>query len=537
MQVARTRSARFDGSLVVILGFVLLELALAYPGAVIEADSVRVGYGIINGFTTKLYFAARDLYGRSFSYGYYALFWALYSRLFAGFESLGAVMNALNLISTAGALWAFHRWVKALFGNSIALASLVLMAATPVVFELGGYGHPEGPAFLALNLAILSLVRGAQGGPRTLLHHLAVAAWGFAAAALRADVLLAYPALPFLAGAAAPPGKRRRAFVLAGVLVGIAIGAFFAAQSWVVAVTPARMMPVPDSPLTGKVGMVGILIEYWRVGTSIGALTKGLAVWLTGLGPVVLGLGFLAVLASLWRADRRFGLAALVMILPSAVFWITNPTPSRHLLLTFLALVPAAVLWLKAVAGRRFALAVLVVLGLNLLSMDAIAPILVRNYHWYFVNLLPRRVNLWVPMGNPITARIWARRQLELELDETRQLADTSEPKVFVCGAWVSMRLVHELYARGDYQVEYEWRHESFLYHITTPKTEYLIYDYGGPPSVSSKQLLERVAAAGDYRDFAIAIAPSDQPIDEPARVPAGYRELPIVLPAGINRE
>ncbi|HWN82256.1 MAG TPA: hypothetical protein VNM87_09190 [Candidatus Udaeobacter sp.] len=530
-------SLRFDASpLLVILGFVLLEIALAYPGAVVEADSVRVGYGIINGIITKLYFAARDLYGRSFSYGYYALFWGLYPRLFNGFESLGAVMNGLNLISTAGALWVFHRWVKALFGGPVALASLLLISATPVVFELGGYGHPEGPAFLALNLAILALVRGAQGGPRAI-HHLAVVGWGFAAAALRADVLLAFPALPFLAAAAAPSGRRGRAFVWASILVGLAIGAFFAAQSWVVAMTPARIMPVPNSPFTGKVGMTDILIEYWRLGTSLGALTKGLAVWLTGLGPVLFVLGWIAILAALRGRQRLYALTALAMILPSAIFWLSNPTPSRHLLLTFLALVPAAALWLQAVTRRPYARTVLLVLALNLVAMDAIYPILVRNYHFYFVNLLPRRVNLWVPMGNPITARIWARKQVALELDQMRQLANTTEPRVLVCGAWVSMRLVHELYARGDYQVDYLWKHDSFLYHITTPRTEYLIYDYGGPPALSSKELLERVAAAGDYRDYAIAIAPSDQPVDGPAVVPPGYRELPIALPAGISRD
>jgi hypothetical protein len=234
---------------------------------------------------------------------------------------------------------------------------------------------------------------------------------------------------------------------------------------------------------------------------------------------------------------QSFGLAALALILPGATFWLTNPTPSRHLLLTFLGLVPAAVLWLRSVAARRFGLAVALTLALNLVAMDAIAPIVIKSYRFFFVNLLPRRVNLWVPLGNPVTARLWARRQLALELDETRQLADTPEPRVFVCGGWVSMRLVHELYIRGDYQVEHMWRHGGFLYHITTPKTEYMIYDYGGPPSISSREMLERVAAAGDYRDFAIAIAPSDQPVEDPARVPAGYRELPIVLPAEINRE
>jgi hypothetical protein len=319
-------------------------------------------------------------------------------------------------------------------------------------------------------------------------------------------------------------------------VAGVAAAAFFTAQARVLALAPPRSFPVPGGGFSGKVNMQAMLIEYWHVGTSIHALAKGIAVWLTGLGPVLLMLGCLGVL---WLLLRRqsFGLAAAALILPSAIFWLTNPTPSRHLLLTFLGLVPAAVLWLRSVAGRRFGLAVALTLALNLVAMDAIAPIVIKSYRFFFVSLLPRRVNLWVPMGNPITARIWARRQVDLELDETRQLADTSEPRVLVCGGWVSMRLVHELYARGDYQVDYVWKHDSFLYHITTPKTEYLIYDYGGPPVVSSKELLERIAAAGDYRDFAIAIAPSDQPVNEPATVPAGYRELPIVLPAGINRE
>jgi len=45
------------------------------------------------------------------------------------------------------------------------------------------------------------------------------------------------------------------------------------------------------------------------------------------------------------------------------------------------------------------------------------------------------------------------------------------------------------------------------------------------------------VAEAGAYRDFAIAIVPSDQPVEGPATVPAGYRELPIALPTWLTRE
>jgi len=426
-----------------------------------------------------------------------------------------------------------------LWGGRTALAALIFVAATPVVFELGGYGHPEGPAFLALNLGIWSLIRAVRPEARNPALGLVAATFLlWAGATLRADVLLAFPALPFLGAAGGEPGRRRRAFAIGLLTTGAAAAAFFAVQTAVLALAPPRTLPVPGETFTGTLGMAPMLIEYWKGATSVRALAKGLAVWITGLGPVLLALGALGVSALFRKGNPSLGLAALAFILPSALFWLPNPTPSRHLLLTFLGLVPAAADWLQArFSGRRFGLAVVIVLGLNLVAMDLIRPFIIRNYQFAFVSLLPQRVNLWVPMGNPIAARVWARRQVELELDETRQLLETGEPRVFVFGGWVALRLIHELYARGDYQVAHEWRHDGFMVHVTTPKTEYVIYDYGGPPSLPPAELMERIAKAGDYRDFALAIVPSDQPVVGAASVPAGYRELPITLPAWLRRE
>ncbi len=549
-RIGRQRKFGLDHGLLVVAGFILLELLFAYPPAVVEPDSVRTGHGIINGIETDKGFRARDLYGRAFSFGYYALFFALYPRFFADYGPLPWVMNGLNLVTTAGALFAIHRWTRLLWGAPVALAIVLLMALTPVIFELGGYGHPEGPAFLALNLAILTFLHAIRPGARRPGLGLATAALAaFAGAALRADMLLAFPFLPFLAPLAAGAGKRWRAFGHGLLVVIVAAGAFFAAQQVVVSMAPPRIAPMevggnPDV----QPGIWALLAEYWKYGTSVHALAKGIAVWATGLGPVLLllGLAGLLGLVALWRRARRGGAsardedlgsavgfvpAALAVILPGAIFWLPNPTPSRHLLLTFLGLVPAAVLWLRVlVPSRRFGVVIALVLAGNLAAMNAIVPAVLGNYQFYFTTLLPRRVSLWVPVGDPITARLWARRQVRLELAEAEQMANTREPKLLVVAGFTAVRLVHELYATGDYAVDYEWHHGVFLYKVTMPKTEYVIYDYGGPPALAPEEFMRRVVEAGEYRDFAVAIVPTDTPIKGAATVPPGYRPFAFDL-------
>jgi hypothetical protein len=549
-RMERQNKFGLDPGLLVAAGFILLEMLFAYPPAGVEPDSVRVGRGIINGIESGEGLGVRDLYGRAFSFGYYALFFALYPRFFADYGALPAVMNAVNLVATAGALVAIHRWTRLLWGGAVALAIVILMALTPVLFELGGYAHPEGPAFLALNLAILALLHAVRPGARKpLLGLVAATAAAFSGAALRADILLGFPFLLLLAPLAAGPGRGRRAFGLGLLVVIVATGAFFVTQEAVARMTPARIAPIPTRGTSVQPGMGALLLEYWRHSTSVKGLAKGTAVWATGLGPVLLLLGFAGLfgLGALWRRSQKgtgphaerhrslasFVPAALAAIVPGAIFWLPNPIPSRHLLLTFLGLVPAAVLWLRTrVPERRFPIVMALVLAANLVAMNAIVPIVVKNYRFTFTSLLPRRGNLWVPMGDPITARLWARRQVRLELAEAEQMATTAEPKLLVFGGHTAIRLTYELYARGDYAVDYEWRHGAFLYKVKTPKTEYVIYDYSGPPDIAPAEFMRRIVEAGDYRDFAVALVPTDVPIEGAAAVPPGYRAFTFDLAA-----
>lgn len=507
--------------------FFLVGLVFIYREAVAEPDSVCVAFGIVQAISTGEGLGTRDLYGLSFSFGYYLLFLTLYPRLVAGFGPLPIVMNGLNLVATSLALLFAFLWMRELWGRRIALAAAALLATTPVFFELGGYGHPEGPAFLLLNIAIFLAWRGLRRDARharLLLTAAALAA--FLATTMRADVLFAFPLFPLLAPVAAGAGRGRRAFLIGAAIAAAATVAFFLAQRVAVAQMPPRIVPVVGSAFSGEVRPLDVFLEYWRIAKETRSIAKGIAVWATGHGPLALLVGLAAVLAlAVRRAHRGFALAALGVLVPNAVFWLPDPTPSRHLIMTFLVLAPAAMIWLAPLVGaRRFPAAVALLVVLNLVAMDLAYPVVVGSYNFKFVSPLPRRTNLRVPMGNPITNRIWARRLVRLEVAQARELAASDEKRLFVLGGFVSLRLIYELYASGPHAVEYLWWHDSFFHKVTTPRAEYLIYDYGGPPQVTPAELVARMSAAGELTGWTIAVVPSDRPVAGAAQVPPGHR-------------
>ena len=521
------------------LGFLLFQLPFLYREGLVEADSVRVSYGIAHAIRSGEGLAARDMYGRTFSFGYYWLFITLYPLLFKSLVPLVGCMNGLSLVCVSASFLPLYLWMNLLWGRAVAVAAAALLATTPVVFELGGAGHPEGPAFLALNIALaLFLHAQAPEARRRGVKVALAAAIAFLAAILRADVLLGFPLFPLLAPIAAGPGSRGRGLAAGALVAFLAAAGFFAAQAAVVLAVPPRVTPIPGGTFTGKLGILTFLAEYWAIAKQVRSLTKGIAVWATGLGPVLLAMGFLGTVAA-FRRPRGFAWAALAILVVNGGFWLPDPTPSRHLLMTFLVLVPAAVLWVRDhVPPARFAAAVAVLLALNLASMAAAYPVVVRSYPFRYVSLLPRRVNTWVPMGDPISNRIWTRRQVRLETVEARQMAASGEPRLLVLGSFVTVRLLYEIYAFSPaYEISYVWRHGAFLAHAITPETEYLIYDYAAEPTqITPREFVERIAEASDLKDFAIAIVPSDQPVVGAAEVPSGYRAFEFDLrEAGIN--
>ncbi len=499
--------------------FLLLQLAFRNT-ALVEPDSVHMSYGIAHAIRSAEGLAARDLYGRGVSFGYYLLFIHVFPLLGAPLRSLPQYMNALNVLCMAASLVLLVVWMNRLWGRGPALAATALLATTPVLFELGGSGHPSGPAFLCLNGALALYLAAVAPGARPRPALLAGAAvLAFACAALRGTAILSFVLFPILglllrpAGHPGHPPVRRRPVVLAGIGVGlVAALAFLAAQQLVLAAAPG-----------GTRGALEQLRAHMATPLASRAILKGLAVWATGMGPLLLGVGWIGLVTA-WRRDRIFALAALALLVPSLILWFPNPTPSRHFHLMYLVLVPAAVLWLRARAGRHFALASVFLLALNLVSMAVAYPIVVKHYRFSYQQVLPRRTSTRVPLGDPVTNRIWVRRRVALEEAAARDLAACGAPRLLVFGSPASLRLIfHIVSESSSYRLVYTTRHGAPMIDALTPETRYAIHDYGGGGNMTPARLMREIAAAGEFRDFAVAAIPVDRPVEGAAEVPPGY--------------
>jgi len=520
--------------LLIAVSFLLLELALFHP-ALVEPDSVHMSYGIAHAIRSGEGLAARDLYGRGVSFGYYLLLIHVFPFLGAPLRSLPLYMNGLNMLCMAASFVPLVLWMSLLWGRGLALAAAGLLATTPVLFELGGAGHPSGPAFLCLNVALALFLAAVAPGARRRAALLAGAtAAAFACAAFRGTAILSFVLFPFLGlllrsrahdgrldggdawrdreRLAAPPGERRQVF-LAGAGVGLAaVLAFLIAQQLVMAVAPA-----------GKRGALEQLVAHMTSPMGGRMILKGVAVWATGMGPLLLGLGWIG-LGWAWRRDRIFAWTALALLVPSLLLWFPNPTPSRHLHLTHLALVPAALLWLRSVAGRRFALGAVLLLALNLASMAAAYPFVLEHYRFSYMQVLPRRTSTRVPLGDPVTNRIWVRRRVALEEAVASDLATSGAPRLLVLGSPSSLRLVfHIVTESSSYRLVYTTRHGAPMIDAHTPETSYAIYEYAGQGTVTPGALMREIAAAGELSDYAVAVIPVDRPVAGAATPPPGY--------------
>jgi hypothetical protein len=516
--------------------FLTLELVLRHA-ALVEPDSVRMSYGIAHAIRSGEGLAARDLYGRAVSFGYYALFVRCFPALGAELSALPALMNALNVFCVSAAFIPLVLWMSRLWGRGVAVFSAVLLATAPVIYELGGAGHPSGPAFFLLNTALaIFLVQDRRDGPAFWRIALATAVL-FAGATLRATVLLAAPLFPLLglasrrsAPAAAPAGRPGRV-VAAGVAVGVvaALG-FLVLQGQVMELAPPRIIAGEGEAAPARIGPVSLLVEHLRTAASGPALAKGFVVSALGVGPLVFVLGWIGIAAAFGRREWALASAAALLLLTNLALWAPHPTPSRHFHQTYLMLVPAAVLWLRSLMRPRHRIrAAAALVALNLLSMAVAYPVIAAKYRFAFVKILPRRTSTRVPMGDPYTNRFWVRRRVAIEVAEARELAAAAEPRLLVFGSPVSLRLLFEITSGSpSYELGYERRYGAVLITAETPQTDYLIHEFAGGKNLPPGELMERIAAAGDLKDFAIAVAPADRLVASEVIVPEGYRRFAL---------
>jgi hypothetical protein len=526
------RSGNLAAGILVAGIFLLLELALRNT-ALVEPDSVRMSYGIAHAIRSGEGLAARNLYARAVSFGYYELFLQFFPRFGVELAALPAFMNALNMICMSAAFIPLVLWMSRLWGRGVGVLSAVLLATAPVIYELGGAGHPSGPAFFLINLALaIFLVHDRQEGPGVVRTALATAVL-FTAATLRATALLTIPLFPLLA-LAAPPlspqrGSARRRIVIAGLAMGVvAACGFLVLQSRVMEMAPPRIV-APDAPAAGRIGPWDLLVDHLRTAGQPAVLAKGLVVSAIGMGPLVFVLGWIGIAAAFYRRERAFAAAAMLLLATNLVLWAPHPTPSRHFHQTYLMLVPCAVLWLKPLVRPRYrAWGAAGLVALNLVSMAAAYPPIATSYRFAFVKVLPRRTSTRVPMGDPYTNRFWVRRRVALEVSQARELAAAPEPRLLVFAGPVALRLLFEITACSpSYELDYRYRYGAFLIGVETPKTNYMVYEYSGGKD-APWTVMDRIAATGDLEDFAVALPAVDRLVAGEVVVPESYRRFEL---------
>lgn len=372
--------------------YAILVLPFVFHGVVGEPDLERMVTGVIYGTSSGLHDEAGFHYNLEISFGYYAALYHLLPR--SVLLSSSALITAINFFGYFSAVIAtvmLALYVDRLFGVTVAVATCVLFAFSPVFLDLGTSGHPEVPA-LALLLLGAWLLTYVTDATRSRGYRIAAGIAScltiFAALTMRVDFVLAFPFMVLVMGDR--EGASHRVWLEAAALrVAVLLPAFLACF-----IIQQLYYPAPS-------GNAGFLATFFATFYRPETIPRGLAV-------LVLCTGVASTLALLWLILARRAralpllnvLAILALALPALAFWLPNSTPSRHLIFATLAIALAIGWVLGRSARRQWAIPAAVLL---VICNQAVAEVshdtMERHYQWTYPLLTGRRATQSVPMG------------------------------------------------------------------------------------------------------------------------------------------
>ncbi len=233
-------------------------------------------------------------------------------------DQLIGFMNMGSWLATGLAIGTMYVLAREFTDRMGALAVTVAMASSPVVLEVGSYGHPVTVALLLFLVAALVEIRGhsvSDGSSWWKVTRSACALFLFLAALEnRADVGLLFLVVPVLTFWATDGSWRETAW--SGAVVGSSMLGYLGV---------GRLLAL------GGVESVDVLAfvqdNYWPA-----LLLRGAAKWVhvASIGSIVaLGIGTACVLV---RREWRYLAAGALMVGPTLAFYLGNPFPSRHFL-------------------------------------------------------------------------------------------------------------------------------------------------------------------------------------------------------------
>ncbi|HYZ23881.1 MAG TPA: hypothetical protein VE690_17175, partial [Rhodopila sp.] len=319
---------------VFIAVYALVIHAFQYQGALGESDLYRVLVGIMAGADSGDGLATDLHYDRDFGFGYLAAFYAFADpATLRDPDRLMALMSQVGFWSALAGLALFWCAVRLVHGSLTANVALIVFALAPIIPELATSGHQVLPMFAFLCAAAVLMFLPLTGWRAALAG---VAAWALLllGMTMRGEEFLAFP---WLVLARADTTSFRR-FIISALLRSIAPA--LAIVGW--AVLQRIVLPAASNEMGSTISLYFTEFYRWRT------IAPGVVYMMTGCGFATVAVAAGAVVYLGWQelAGRRIAPAAglgawlgpAALVLVPFLFFVPNPQPTRHFMLTLAGL-------------------------------------------------------------------------------------------------------------------------------------------------------------------------------------------------------
>jgi len=420
-----------------ILIFLFSRIPFLYSPFHGEPDVYRMTTGIYENVASGEGIYGSNLYGIHFSFGYYFLIFKILSIapvFLRNIETLLYLMTLFSCIAIIFFLIKLHMiYSRSIFHTNIFLA---LFLFSPVCWETSTYSHPVFPALAALLGAIVCLVhtKGKVIDKRTVFYYLLSIFLFFVSLTFRAEILLIYPVILFLFYE--PRNKRRFIFPLITLLFSFIL--FLGSQSAVMSRSMSTVILKSESSSMDPFSMVLNFIKHFF---SIGELPKGFAAVTFSFGLLSILLIPFCLYIIYKKKQYKYLLIFTVFLLPNIIFWILNPTPFRHFLVSVAGLSSlSSFVFLGSNRKLKVILLIFIIVG-NFFVPEFLYRTVTRVYSFEYPNtqkITGRHIGQ-IPIGSPLLNHLATKKLLKYTKEEYIYLSKLKHKNIIILGQNVTL--------------------------------------------------------------------------------------------------
>ena len=354
-------------AIVAFITFIAIVAIFQYRHVMAEDDLYRVMIGLLDGVDSGRYLDSPMHYIPDFGFGYLAaMFHFAPMDVLRDPDRLMPLMNQVGLWSLVPGLPCLWFAIRMVHGATVATIALIVFAFSPLMLELATSGHQVLPMFAFLAAAAICMFLPVRGWS-AVLAGVAAALLLFCGFLSRAEIFLAFPWLVL----SRIDTRSLRAFVVSGIVRSLPP---VAAMILFTALRQALF----------RTQMGGAVDHYFGSFYSWATMVPGAVYMAVGCGLATAAIGLLCAAGLVVIDRRRLGelLGPLALVLVPLCFFLPNPQPTRHFMMTLIGfgILIGIALVRRTALNRAVAYAAVLLLVLaNHVLAEAVRPILLRQ--------------------------------------------------------------------------------------------------------------------------------------------------------------